>query len=84
MPRSPDTTPAAEAMQVSLYRRMSSGQRTALAVEMSLAARATTLAGIRARHPEYDEATARWALFRILVGDELFRRAWPAAPVVAP
>jgi hypothetical protein len=51
---------------------------------MSLAARATTLAGIRARHPEYDDGTARWALFRLLVGDALFERVWPSARLVAP
>ena len=39
---------------------------------------------IRARHPSYDEPTARWALFRMLVGDALFRRAWPHAPLVDP
>ena len=50
---------------------------------MSLDARATALAGIRARHPNYDDATARGALFRLLIGDEPFRRAWPAAPLVA-
>jgi hypothetical protein len=42
------------------------------------------LAGIRARHPDYDDATARWALFRLLIGDGLFVRAWPHAPLVAP
>ncbi|MEO8846246.1 MAG: hypothetical protein ABI591_20770 [Kofleriaceae bacterium] len=84
MPRSPDTTPEAEALQFELYRKMSPGRRTSLAVQMSMDARATTLAGIRRRHPDYDEVTARWALFRVLVGDELFARAWPAAPLVDP
>lgn len=84
VPRSRDTTPDAEAVQVEVLRKMSSGERTRIGWEMSMAARAITLAAIRARHPEYDEAFARWALFRILVGDELFERAWPAAPMVAP
>jgi hypothetical protein len=84
VPSSPDTTPEAEAVQDEIYRKMGPARRTALAVQMSLAARATTLAGIRTRHPEYDERTARWALFRLLVGDALFERAWPSAPRVAP
>ena len=83
MPRS-DTTPDAAAVQLALYRKMSSEERTTIGYQMSLDARATTLAAIHARHPDYDEVTARWALFRMLVGDELFRRAWPNAPLVDP
>jgi hypothetical protein len=84
VPSARDTTPEAEAVQDTVYRKMGPARRTAIAVRMSLSARATTLAGILARHPDYDKATARWALFRLLVGDELFQRAWPSAPLVAP
>lgn len=79
-----DTTPDAAAVQLALYRKMSAADRVRLAHQMSLDARAITLAAIRRRHPDYDDATARWALFRILVGDELFQKAWPSAPLVAP
>ena len=82
--RSPDTTPDAEAMQLELYRRMTPGRRVMIAYEMSMMARRITLSGIRSRHPEYTDDEAKYALFRILVGDELFRRAWPHAPVLAP
>jgi len=51
---------------------------------MSADARAITIDGIRHRHPEDDQQQARWALFRLLVDDELFRRVWPQAPIVAP
>jgi hypothetical protein len=63
---------------------MSSADRVRIGHQMSLDARAITLAAIRQRHPEYDDASARWALFRILVGDELFHKAWPHAPLMAP
>ena len=79
-----DTTPDAAAVQTAIYRRMTSDQRTWAAAEMSAMARAITLENIRARHPEYDEHQARMALYRLLVGDELFRRAWPAEPLLAP
>ncbi len=79
-----DTTREAAAMQVAVYRRMSPTERVAIAARMSMAARAITLEGIRRRHPDYDEQHARWALFRMLHGDELFGRAWPAAPVLEP
>ena len=84
MPRSLDTESDAEAVQLDIYRRMTPARRVAIGIQMSLEARATVLAGIRARHPDYDAATARWALFRLLVGDALFVRAWPHAPLVAP
>jgi hypothetical protein len=74
-----DTTPDAAAVQTAIYRRMTTDQRTWAAAEMSAMARAITLENIRARHPEYDAHQARMALYRLLVGDELFRRAWPAA-----
>jgi hypothetical protein len=84
MGRVTDTHPAAAAVQVRLYRAMTSNDRTRLADEMSLDSRAITSAAIRRRHPDYDEPTARWALFRLLLGDELFQKAWPDAPLIAP
>jgi len=79
-----DTSAAAAAMQYEALRRMGSAGRTTAGARLSMAARATTFAAIRQRHPQYDDQTARWALFRVLLGDELFRKAWPAAPLVAP
>lgn len=79
-----DTTPDAAAVQTAIYRRMTTDQRTRAAAEMSAMTRAITLENIRARHPEYDAHQAQMALYRLLVGDELFRRAWPAEPLLAP
>ena len=84
MPRSRDTTTDADNVQLALYRKMTSEQRARLGHQMSIDARTITSDGIRQRHPDYDEAAVRWALFRILVGDQLFRRVWPGAPLVAP
>ena len=79
-----DTNPEAAAVQTAIFRRMTTDQRTRAAAEMSAMARAITLENIRARHPEYDAHQARMALYRMLVGDELFRRAWPTEPMLAP
>ncbi len=84
MPRSRDTTDEADEVQLAVLRRMTVAQRTSLANQMSTAARETTLAAIKARHPDYSEEHARWALFRLVVGDDLFKRAWPRAPLVDP
>lgn len=71
-------------MRRAIYRRMDPAQRCAIAAQMSVDARAIALAGIRRRHPDYDDGQARLALFRVLLGDDLFRRAWPAAPLLDP
>lgn len=78
-----DTSPEAYAAQLSAWRRMGPRRRLLLAMQMSDEIRQVTLAGIRHRHPEYTEEEARFALFRQLLGDELFVRAWPHAPVLA-
>ena len=71
-------------MQLAVYRRMTTDERLALALEMSETARRTSLDGIRRRHPNYDERTAVRALFRLLHGDELYRKVWPGLPAPAP
>jgi hypothetical protein len=79
-----DTTPAARDAQIEALRRLGAARRLEIAAEMSDDVRAIALAGIEARHPDYDDATARWALFRLLLGDALFAKVWPAAPRVDP
>ena len=79
-----DTTPDAMAVQTAIYRRMTSDQRTRLAAKMSAMTRAIAMENIQARHPEYSSHQVRMALFRLLLGDELFHRGWPAEPLLAP
>ena len=81
---SADTSPDAARVQAAIYRRMTPAQRCELAARMSAEVRAIALAGIRRRHPDYDEQQARFALFRLVRGDEMFRRAWATAAVLAP
>jgi len=79
-----DTTAEAAAAQLAVYRRMTPAQRGEIALEMSEAARELAKTGIRMRHPDYSETEVRYALFRLLYGDALFRRAWPLAPILEP
>jgi hypothetical protein len=53
-------------------------------MEMSEEARQIAASGIRTRHPEYHEREVHFAVIRLVLGDELFRRAFPQAPLVAP
>ena len=40
-------------------------------------------AGVRQRHPEYDERRVRLATVRLWLGDELFRRVHPGVEIGA-
>jgi len=79
-----DTTPDAARVRLAIYRGMAPARRCGIAARMSVDARAIALAGIRQRHPEYDDDQARLALFRLLLGDVMFLRAYPRAAVLAP
>lgn len=70
-------------VRTALYRGMTSGQRSELVVELSQATREIALENIRRRHPAYGDHQARMALYRLLLGDELFRRVWPAEPLLS-
>lgn len=82
--RSRDTSPEAHEVQLNLLRSMSPGRRMEMAVEISETVLAFAAGGIRSRHPEYDNEQIDWALRRMRLGDQLFRRAWPSAPLLEP
>ena len=72
-----DTDPGAYDLQIHLYRRMGGIGRTAVMYRLTDMARRIAAAGIRERHPDYDEERVRMALFRLRFGDELTRRVFP-------
>ena len=79
-----DTSIDAMAAQVAAYRAMGPARRVELAVAMSEEAREISRAGIRARHPEYSQTEVECALRRLVLGDDLYRAAWPGDPVLKP
>lgn len=79
-----DTSAEAHAVQIAILRRMGPVKRLERALEMSDEARRITADGIRSRHPGYNEQQVRHALFRLTLGDKLFRAAWPHAPLLDP
>ena len=66
--RAIDTTPQAQAVQLRLYREATPSRRAQIAVDLSEAVRATTLAGIRRRHPEYSEQEVARSFLRLVYG----------------
>ncbi len=79
-----DTSPEAAEVQRGILRGMSLARKAELIDSMCEGAREIAIAGIRLRHPDYDDRAARWALWRMLYGDALFCRAWPTAPLLPP
>lgn len=82
--RSADTPLPSHRRQIEAYRLMEPARRVEVAVEMSEEVWELAADGVRARHPGYDEQAVGWAVRRMRLGDELFRRVWPDAPLVAP
>jgi hypothetical protein len=79
-----DTSAASHAVQLEVYRRLGPTGRARLAVRLSADTRHLTRSGIRSRHPGYTDEEVELALRRLLLGDALFRRAWPDRPLLPP
>jgi hypothetical protein len=79
-----DTTADAHDVQLEAYRRLGGAGRVAVLFRLSTLVRETAMAGIRSRHPGYDEAQVQMALGRLVLGDDLVRRAWPDRELVDP
>ena len=79
-----DTTREAHRDQLALWQQLSASERVEIAVELSESTREIALAGISARHPEYERTSAEFALFRLLYGDDVFRTVWSGKPLLSP
>lgn len=79
-----DTSRAAHTIQRDVYLRMGGAGRVAVMFRLTDAVRRLAQAGIRARHPEYDEDRVRRAYARLVLGDVLVRAVWPDRELVDP
>jgi hypothetical protein len=84
VPIAADTSPEADAVQIEAYRRMGGTGRVQVMFRLNDVARRTVEAGIRARHPEYDDGAVLRALARLLYGDDLVQGARPGRELVDP
>ena len=76
-----DTSPEARRVQLEALRRLGVSGRAKAMFALSRFTRECTKAGIRMRHPDYDEEQVEMALRRIMLGDELFRKVYPDVEV---
>ena len=60
-----DTTVEADAVQREIRRRLDGVSRLRLALDMSVAARALSLARLRRQHPDYSDLDLKKALLRL-------------------
>ena len=79
-----DTSAEAASVQLEVYRRMSPADRLRVGLELTAMSRRLLADGIRRRHLEYSDAHVHLAFLRLWLGEELFRKAYPGQPEVAP
>ena len=79
-----DTTAAARDVQREAYRRLGGAGRVAIVFRLSALVRETAMAGILSRHPGYSDTQVQMALRRLVLGDDLVRKAWPDQELVDP
>jgi hypothetical protein len=76
-----DTTPEAMAKQVEVLRRMGLAGRAAMTFELSDNLRSIVEAGVRLRHPDWDRGLVGREVLRLMIGDDLFRKAFGGGQV---
>jgi hypothetical protein len=70
-----DTTADALAVQIRALRRIGPGGRAAMMFELSDNLRSLVEAGVRHRHPRWDDRAVEREVTRLMIGDDLFRQA---------
>jgi hypothetical protein len=63
---------------------MSGAERLTIAFELTDLIRRLTMAGIRARHPQYSDDEVFIAYARLTLGDDVVRSVWPDRTLVLP
>jgi hypothetical protein len=76
-----DTDPEASAVYYRALRAMTPEQRLRRGLELSDQMRAVLAAGVRHRHPDYDDRQVQLATVRLLLGEALFRQVHPGVEV---
>ena len=79
-PRS-DTSRESGRIHMDALRRLGIAGRASMTFELSDDLRCVAEAGVRHRHPDYDDDTVRLALIRLWLGPELFRQVQPAVEI---
>jgi hypothetical protein len=79
-----DTSPEVERIQNEIFRKMAPARRLQLAIELTQTSRKLLAAGVRHRHPEYNDEQVRLAAIRLTIPEKLFLAAYPHAKDIVP
>jgi len=79
-----DTSPEAERVQIEIFRKMTPEQRLRVASELTQAERKSLAAGVKMRHPTYNDEQVRLAVIRLTLPEELFLKVYPHAKEIIP
>jgi hypothetical protein len=71
-----DTSIEAMRKQFEVLQKLGIEGRAEMTFQLSDNLRQITEAGVRLRHPQYDEQSVRREVLRITLGDELYRKAF--------
>ena len=79
-----DTTIEAARKEFEALRRLGPEGRARMTFELSNNLRRTVGAGVRQRHPDYDEQEIRREVVRLMIGDQLFQKAFGGSDTLKP
>lgn len=71
-----DTTIEAAIKQFEILRKLDINARAEMTFQLSNNLRRIVEAGVRQRHPDYDDETVKRAVLRLMIGERLFRQAF--------
>ena len=69
-----DTAIEAARRQFEILRKLGPERRLEMVFELSDNLRSIVEAGVRGRHPDYDEQAVRQEVLRLMIGETLFRQ----------
>ena len=72
-----DTTIEAARKQFEILRKLDSQVRLKIAFELSDNLRSIVEAGVRGRHPDYDDRKVKQQVLRLMIGEALFKQIYP-------
>ena len=71
-----DTSLHSANVQDDVLRKMDIRQRAEMTFELSDNVRRLTEAGVRSRHPEYDDKAVGMAVTKLMIGDSMFKKVF--------
>jgi hypothetical protein len=72
--RSSDTSVEADVKQIEILRRLGTAGRAEMMFQLSDTVRGLVEAGVRHRHPDYDQKSVERAVLLLMIGEKLFRQ----------